>query len=46
MDKKWKKLIFQLLPGNQDFSQFLLTVALKSIEAELETVHTEYMYNV
>ena len=29
MNKKWKKLIFQLLPRNKDFGQFFLTVALK-----------------
>ena len=27
--QKWKKSIFQLLPGNQDFARVFLTVALK-----------------
>ena len=31
MAKKWKKMAFQLLPWNQDFAGFFLTVALKDL---------------
>ena len=30
MNKKWKKLIFELLPRNKDFGRFFLTGALKN----------------
>ena len=35
MNKKWKKLIFQLLPRNWDFGRFFLTVALNPAQRKI-----------
>ena len=37
MNKKWKKLIFQLLPRNWDFGRFFLTVALNPAQRKIYT---------